>query len=636
MEDIVNQKIKMMSDNVANDICFAKSLLKLRLKLEDYNEDKRFEKTGDIYYAVDTNIVLFYANPEKDSKYASVFDDDDDDVRKAMSWSLCEYIFSFLPQKRPLLIIPPHVSELERVLRSKLNDSAIEAQIFLKIPNSIKELVIDKEIKKNPKKLLYKLEEEALGLIRYALGKEYSGQIETSIIERVCDIIKAKKIINIEKYGEYDDWCFPELDMVNNIDHYRFQKKYTEYWYKLIQSFNDRNLTDKNKYDDARVLSKLQWINKEINPQNKRLVLITADQNIQKAADISDIGCDYGSFMDKYIRDPRSFFGDPEFIGKNENNEQGKKANFSDLHNQIDVIFSDYFSKNENKREKIKEILIDDGRLKYYLSGIEDKRQRIKKDWDDIVKVGSVSYSLKECKKSHDDILKDISNSDIKGLSDILYERFFLVWLSFWRATTRAGFITMRNIGNVVNEESGYFARMPIRGVPILNIKFKEARKQLHQLCKSLIYEKVIENNDLFIELRDEDPSGYAAFLLYAVAFGMTGQWKMTKTLAQVAYQISDYIDENEQPNDGTEDITGSEAAYLLAWSTRNDAKNINDLDEAEKFLFQASKRTEKVITIMIVEIIVMRVRRYGYLLQEYCITILLINVNIKCFSLIY
>ena len=68
----------MNSSSLSNAYNYIQGAAKLRLRLEPWITDQEFTSNGGIiYYAVDTDVIKVFLNPNKDISYASVFIDDD-------------------------------------------------------------------------------------------------------------------------------------------------------------------------------------------------------------------------------------------------------------------------------------------------------------------------------------------------------------------------------------------------------------------------------------------------------------------------------------------------------------------------------------------------------------------------------
>ena len=88
-----------------------------RIGLEPWYIDKEYkENGGHIYYAVDTDVVKLFSDPENNSQYTIFFSSDDLSIRRVLAWALGRYIFYRLTKEQPLLVIPPHHQEIESVL----------------------------------------------------------------------------------------------------------------------------------------------------------------------------------------------------------------------------------------------------------------------------------------------------------------------------------------------------------------------------------------------------------------------------------------------------------------------------------------------------------------------------------------
>ncbi|MCG8431094.1 MAG: hypothetical protein MJA29_07965, partial [Candidatus Omnitrophica bacterium] len=367
---------------------------------------------------------------------------------------------------------------------------------------------------------------------------------------------------------------------------------------RIIKSKKSIKRPYKSIINDLEALSRIKIINERIADQNKRLVLITGDRSLREATE--DIQIDNNNtFADLYIRDPRSFMANPEFV----NPDQIIKANIvqeisDSLSDWLDVGFTgitlDYY---KEKRRYLKELINDDGKLEYCAKGIYNKRKERKDKWEKYVKIAALNYGIDRSERVDiSTMMSQVSKADIEKLKTSICNRFFEVWLQFWKVSTEAGYFTVRKITelNSKKQHAEEF-NIPIRGIPVLRISLPVAQNEMHKLCKGLMHDNVLKEIKKFDKLRDEDETGYTAFLLYALAFGAAGQWNISTKLSELALSIAKNIDESHQPPGGYECITGNEAAYLLSWSIRHSAMSFNDLDRAKKYLNMAKKLLDKI-----------------------------------------
>lgn len=85
--------------------------------------EKCGRRRGDLqpvtFYAVDTDVIKFFIDPEGNSKYASLFSDDEKDVRACLAIELSRYLFTDMDDQTRgdfrYLIVPPHEEELIEV-----------------------------------------------------------------------------------------------------------------------------------------------------------------------------------------------------------------------------------------------------------------------------------------------------------------------------------------------------------------------------------------------------------------------------------------------------------------------------------------------------------------------------------------
>jgi hypothetical protein len=186
-----------------------------------------------------------------------------------------------------------------------------------------------------------------------------------------------------------------------------------------------------------------------------------------------------------------------------------------------------------------------------------------------------------------------ITTEDITRIREEVEKQVAEVLRDFRKHATIAGYWSTIAHENI-KEEPDKKSVLPLRGVPALRFTLQPAASLSKEICQTLRYEDIIKQKVSFDDLTKEDPSGYTAFVLYALAFGAAGRWHVTRTLSEHALHIAEHEAHKFLIPDGHEPVTGNEAAYLLCWSIRHSAKTTAQLLEAQWYLQQAAQRKVK------------------------------------------
>jgi len=150
---------------------YIRDAAQFRLRLEPWLIDQNFtDHGGTIYYAVDTDVVMLYSDPQKLKKYAYVFSKDTSKTSEIIAWALGKYIFFSLTGKEPLIIIPPHHLELEAVINGIACEADKEREAALEHLPQIENAILKYKETKNPDVLVSLFRKKPLALINYAYG----------------------------------------------------------------------------------------------------------------------------------------------------------------------------------------------------------------------------------------------------------------------------------------------------------------------------------------------------------------------------------------------------------------------------------------------------------------------------------
>lgn len=545
----------------------------LRLILKTWSLDKEYiKKGGKIYYAVDSDIIKMYSNPDEVYKYLRVLSTDDNESLKLLSRSVSNFMFN--DSGFTFLSIKPHYDEVIRIIYAIMLASANDVKSSLSNLNAIKNKLDNTN--NSIEEVFDLLEKNTELLIRYLLGEEVGHIAEMQKI----NYLLGEKIININDYKENigdDKWEFPDLnDNWNIIDKQKLVVG-CDKWYKLLvlQPASQTPIPDDkveryryNKAIDAEVLTRIEYINNEIKNLNKKLLLITGDSKIHRAAKAEGF---------EYIRDPKMFFASPNLF-KTDNKYKNQNRLIDWLETSLAGIHGDKSNKDVEKfiKKNKRAIIIN--------------IQEFKSTWDTYVRRNLLDYGIRSNKNKKTDIKNFIANHSYDEILDIANKKVLNTWYESWRLSFKFGTWAISQL-DCADHQTNKPERniFPKRGLPALKLTFCATNTKLEELYKTLSHQSVLSNPKTFINLTKEDKSDYGAFLLYALAFGSAGKWNISYILSKIALNIAEYITQENQVKD--EPITGNEAAYLCAWSSRQCAENISMLNNARKYIKKAQEK---------------------------------------------
>lgn len=296
----------------------------LRMSILDREENLKFPRDKDEpvrqFYAVDTNVITFYTNPNNIDSLAAIFHDDDSIARRALAYELSDYLFfRFLDptwggKHFPFFMLPSHQMELGNIilaLEKKAEEDELETyaqgeslQIALNNIASIKgdnnaDKIADYLIKNAPKLI------SSLYGIPDVHADSLSPQVE---LTRLTELLQKTRLAD---YASCKEMTVPDVsnkEVSNDI------KNKTERWKKLLQQAIDKKLTAGTRLliqRDAEALAQIQWVNEAFQEEeeNKRLYFLTADNKVLAAVDKAYRD---GEIDFDFTRHPRGFIADQE------------------------------------------------------------------------------------------------------------------------------------------------------------------------------------------------------------------------------------------------------------------------------------------------------------------------------------
>lgn len=581
-----------------NNIDYLKSAIKLHKLLHKWQDDIDYiSQGGMIYYAIDVDVIKMYADNRKNYEYARVFRSDREGDLRVLVWALSKYLFNRenVPM-RPLLLICPHNMELKKIFYAIMRDAAKEKKDFEENKDAIKYIFQKYNETKNDDLLIEELNQNTLDLIKF-LAEDNVGYNAQLLL--ISNLISKGAIIPISTYKEINsidkEWIFPDLYDQLNLEDYEILREKKIKWIKLLKQNSPKVIHkstkryENNLYIDAEVMSRLEYINDNIEKDKKRLVLITGDVKIQGAAK----KCDWNDkFYDYFIRDPKVFFAAPDFFVHSEIEGEKKKCVILKRKNEllkwIEVSLCGIIEKNGLKNTDYHGLLknINDSEILY-------NEHVISKIWSEYIRSNVIYYGIIES-DSIEKIKKLVeSESDFDLIVEKINKKVTDVWYDFWKTSVKVGYWMIRDIDARLNQMNRITndSFLALRGIPALQLTYPKAMGEIYKLCQSLAHRKVIESKEIFMQLEDEDSTDYTAFLVYALAFGTAARWDISCMLSEISLMLADKFIDTDSSNSTHEKITGNEAAYLYAWSLRHSSANKSELLKAKYYLIDARRR---------------------------------------------
>ncbi|MGD1046994.1 MAG: hypothetical protein ABR936_16955 [Bacteroidota bacterium] len=616
-----------MKEQHYKDIAFstiekaADLLLKCSGYLDDIEASKRdADNEIEIYYAIDTDVITLYLEPEKNAEYTDVFGEGSASKSvKALTFLLADFLVASTEPLLPLknnhkcrfLIIPPHDVELLGIL------NAIRSR-FLREANKLNDTIDDGKFKELSTIFEKYEQSKDFKYLTDALSNCVPDLVDLYIPYRGAkaalmrfDQLPITTFQRIDTYFESENnFAFPLLDPINNIkDRMVFNELRNKWVVRLEKHKRKINPSETSIKDDAEVLATIQYVNDALSKINKKIVLITGSPYLFDAVDDNDQFENIDtSFSELYLRHPQAFLANPDFFSYFElqkssfklvswlslffpkglqpaiqtqgaeqraflrNIKKGKNKNIFTL---IDFLVSpdratqpiesllDFWHKKVNAVAETK-----------YLKGLELADER---------GASELAIKLIEIRKKNDQWsvtnLQEFISKESTKLISVLFNK--TAWIGLWSKAPRVQFkgVPELRLDDKFREFADYLGKviqlqlLDIGGIDLLT----EYRNQ---------FEEVIR---LSTEVERKDPTLYHTHIIHALAFAVKGHWDSTLTLAKIAISISDDLWKNEG-----EFRRGREAAYLACIALRRSAKDLTGLQKAEKYLNLAYERENK------------------------------------------
>ncbi|KJU84664.1 hypothetical protein MBAV_003138 [Candidatus Magnetobacterium bavaricum] len=419
---------------------------------------------------------------------------------------------------------------------------------------------------------------KALDLLLLAFG---GGKGPLAEMSRITKLLKEPRILHFDCYAEdriEGEWALP---LPNDKSDNDTIEELTEAWSTRLRETKSKSRAYSLILDDAKVIARLEWMNNKMAKTGERIVLISGDSALHKAATGYSIDLKH-TFADRYIREPKVFMASPKFLITNRQTD----AN-TDLIGWLDVFLASHNIDSNDYINSYKEIMNEDEDklLQEFIGKTPDCIDNLKRDWKELVDLTAIEYSFNSNEEQFYKLLKTLKKEGLAKVKEMFDSMTSKVWLDFWKVATVTGLESTK----ALEAHNPSKQALPLRGVPALCLSVNKDR--VDYLCSTLRYQEVIDKKTSFDDMLKEDPSGYSAFLIHALAFGAKGRWNVSSILSRYAIDIANDKVRRKKIPDGHEPITGNEACYLLARSTRYTIKTSNKLSEIKEYMKEAKKR---------------------------------------------
>ena len=602
-----------MSDtDVSRLAAWVRAAARQRRLMVPWEKDKEFLSAGGtIYYAVDSNIVKLYTTPWEmavrqghRTGYAKIFPGDPESYSEVLGRALADYIFFHLSPDQSLLVIPPIEKEIRRVYAAvgrdadQQQDRAKGQLAHLEVMvNKLKQLDDVEDLLDSFKKDVPDLAEILGGQRSY--GAELR-RLRVLLTERpilpFAYALRDDRIADPVMRNTLADATRGDLDISDTKEAWGGRlaesKKSEPIDGSQISATKKERRFD-NLVDDAEALARLEFINIRLG-KGRRLVLITGDEAMEKAARTYQQHDRQENFADLYLRHPRVFLAEPGVLFPRVDSDTHQMRDGKELVDWLDALLGQFSRLGVNYFE-----LLDDVGDKKQQDQLQNAARQLLDLQPDIISSFRARWSsylqnvvtlhapdaYGEADHQLRDLLADLGHIRDRCQSRLIAEQ-HQDWEAFFVAAFGAGY------GLLIFRPSG--GTMPPRNPPILSF---DTFRNFYSLTRELLgarRDQALDRTryaEMRQTVRNEDLSLYTYYLWYGVLFAYEQSWRVAAILAKRAIEIAEEMSRGVPrfPEGAPERrISGREAAYLRAVALRHAARKASDLIEVASLLSRA------------------------------------------------
>ncbi len=543
-------------------------------------------------HAVDTDVVVLYAAPEevavrtrrRERGYAEVFPDDDRNLSIALGRALADDIFFRVAGDHPLIVLPPMEQEIGAIFSGMVHRADREHRTAEEELRKFHRLCEELQSLQDEAAVLERLADEAPGLTRLLRGE--SGPAVS--LERLRRLFKHTRIAPLSFVLErgllpqeaLQDAFAPPQRFADQVGFNDLKER----WFNRLVDTKSKARSRVLIYDDAEMLARLERINRRLDQEQCRFVLITGDPSIHAAARRYPAGDGKRTFAGLYLRHPRAYLSEPGVLSPvDPDTASSPDPEFLDW---LDTFLGELHTHGHSYLHELGELVEkDQADLAAMAAPVLETRPGIVDDFVSRWSRYTSSLSLSQIGQTAGETTGDRRLDEVRGaLGEILesverqlHERVLATWEACFEAATDAGY-------GLLFHQSIKRAMRP-RNPPVLCYdRFGKAQAFVQNMLASRSAKRWDASFQADLRaLLDEDPSRYTYFLAYAELFAAEGSWHVAAVLAERALEIAD--------NQRLENISGREAAFMRAVALRHSARHARDLVRVGDCLDQARDR---------------------------------------------
>ena len=570
---------------------------RLRNAINLNESDRRWctESGGTIIYAVDNDIIKLYVdtaaralgnNGDVDGDgeregggYTRIFSGDKDTYIVGIGRILSHFIFFGRGNKDaarpPLLLVPPLDAEFATMFSGVFREAGKENHKAHQKIHEFDKLVKNREI--SDAEVARALVENATDVLKLLIG----GETRHTELFRLCELINNGRILSLNEVVELarkmPSAFVANVDRKLSLLELIWLRDLSAEWFSRLVRSGDNDNRKKNLKDDADAMARLQVLNKRLEKENIRMIMITGASRVTRVAK-KMIGRDSElSFADSWLRHPRGFLGEPDIFRGNPKLDEAVDTNR--LPEMLDALLACEGHVKDEERNRSEE---NDSLYRAEMT-------KFQSNWDQL--------SARLC-LVHSEIISS-SNLGDKEVTELVARirkadssiKQFLTdaWHTAFLAAMQTGFLFSWSLRRDVR-----------RNVPQLVFEsFGEASIFVNDLLEQMQHSPgtEIENFQERIDKVKKDSSGgYTTYLVFGELFAAHDLWQVTSSLADSALRRvfpDTSLALRYVQNDKQRLITGREAYYLKAVAGRHLARSVTDLYSANEAILLAESMLE-------------------------------------------
>jgi hypothetical protein len=594
------------------------------------DETDRAENGTRIHYAVDVDVVTFYSDPSMAGDRSFVFSDANE-ISEAIAGLTADFVlhrlsgsYSSSPDSsapegtlEPLILIPPHGAELQRVVMAISNDATSKVRQELDTLKTeraeLKRRLDGLDATSSTRAFLEFIAERTP-----TLANLISGQTGAAAQMTALNILPRGRLTSLTAHPAFSGE--DGLALPPTLHGSPAQKEQllaaADVWQRRMLKLhsNAPGPWMLNRIaDDAQALAALEWINADAVKRGtkRRLVLVTATQRILQAglnSPASHPG--FQSFGDAYLRDMRSVLGAKSLFSVPNSNASDTTFRVLEWMSVLfpkSVLQERVLSSNAAGDQLSVKVDVNLVNVADIINGKElDRSLKILNEtgyrsdpglafpdsalaeWRSVVSGTFSEIVLSRKKRTSAQRLKRIATGAGKTSGAELLTNL----LAALGRQVKRSFADLYLSTGVIGVEQLLEPNLSVRGLPALRFdtdEFRQSQQVFETLATQLFAiprPQQIDLQDLYQTLQNEDESNYSALVIHAFIYASSGRWFSARTLCRVALLVVDALEPAQR---GTR--SGREAAYLMAVAERRLAISISKLELARAALKDALDR---------------------------------------------